>query len=55
MKKSLEINPFRTIEPNVGIVEVPALRMARPDSKKENRVGIRQFFEEFFLVLPKGN
>jgi ribosome-binding ATPase YchF (GTP1/OBG family) len=55
MKISLENNPLRTIAPNVGIVEVPTLRTARAGSKKENRVAIRQFSEEFVLVLPKGN
>jgi len=55
MKISLEINPLRTVDPNVGIVEVPDERLARPDSKLGNRVEARRFFEEFVLVLPRGN
>ena len=35
-------------------VDVPVLRMARPDSKSTNRVWIRRFFEDFVLVLPEG-
>jgi ribosome-binding ATPase YchF (GTP1/OBG family) len=34
MKISLGNNPLCTIEPNVGIVEVPDPRMAGTDSKK---------------------
>jgi len=30
MKNSFENNPFRTIEPNVGVVEVPDKRHALP-------------------------
>jgi ribosome-binding ATPase YchF (GTP1/OBG family) len=38
-----EINPLCTIEPNVGIVEVPDPHHARPDSKKGNHARMRQF------------
>ena len=47
--------PFCTIEPNVGIVEVPETHMARPESKKSNRVRVQRFCEDFVLDLPGGN
>jgi ribosome-binding ATPase YchF (GTP1/OBG family) len=50
-----EINPICTIEPNVGIVEVPDLQEARPDDKRENSARMRWFSEDFVLVLPRGN
>ncbi|MDO9197470.1 hypothetical protein [Rhodoferax sp.] len=46
---------MRTIEPNVGIVELPDPRMAEPGGKFKNRTGMRRFFEDFVLVLPWGN
>jgi len=52
---SFGTNPLCTIEPNMGIIEVPDPHYARPDSKTENRVCIRRFLEEFVLVLPRGN
>ena len=55
MKISLGNNPLCTIEPTVGVVEVPDPRMARPNSKNANRVQIRRLFEDFVLVLPRGN
>jgi hypothetical protein len=54
MKMSLENSPLRTTAPNVGAVDVPGSRKARPDSKNTNRVGLRRFSEECVLVLPGG-
>jgi hypothetical protein len=55
MKYILRKQPLLHIEPNVGIVEVPDSHHARPDSKKGNRARMRQFSEDFVLVLPRGN
>jgi ribosome-binding ATPase YchF (GTP1/OBG family) len=50
-----EINPLCTIEPNLGIVEVPDPQDASPDAKRENSARMRWFSEVFVLVLPRGN
>jgi len=50
-----EINPICTIEPNVGIVEVPDPRNARPDDKRQTSARMRWFSEDFVLVLPRRN
>jgi len=55
MKFILRNQPLLHIAPNAGMVEVPGLHHARPDSKKQNRAQARRFFEEFVLVLPRGN
>jgi len=55
MKNSFGINPLCTIEPNVGIVELPDPQMTEPGGRYKNRVEIRRFFEDFVLVLRWGN
>jgi ribosome-binding ATPase YchF (GTP1/OBG family) len=55
MKVLMNQYPNCTIEPNVGIVEVPDPQDARPDDKRENGAQMRWFSEDFVLVLPRGN
>jgi hypothetical protein len=55
MKFILRNQPHLHLEPNLGVAEMPGPHHAKPDDKKANRARMRQFFEDFVLVLPRGN